>query len=264
MPSYSPLPNEAERREKVQALAQSMPHALWRGDSLGRRHNSVLPTGYPALDAELPDGGWPPFGLTEILWSQQGAGEFRLLAPALRALSRAGRYIAVLGAPHDLVAPAFAQYGIDVGKLLVVAADKPADRLWATEQVLKGGSIGAVAAWLPKASADHLRRLQVAASGTDTVAYILRPASVRAESSPAPLRLHCTAAAYGHLSVHVFKRRGPVSAGPVLLSPLFLPSMARALARAHQAADASVETYHVVDCRISSESPARPLIPSMA
>jgi protein ImuA len=262
--SYSLFTQPVERRSKLQELTQSMGNAVWCGDSVGRRHATGLSTGYAALDAELPDGGWSPFSLTELLWQQQGGGEFRLLAPTLRTVARSGRDIVVLGSPHQLMAPAFAQYGIDVHKLLLVAADKPADRLWATEQVLKSGCTGAVIAWLPNASAEHLRRLQVAASGADTLAFIVRPASVRVQSSPAPLRLACMTAAFGHLSVDVFKRRGPASAAPVLLSPLFLPSMTRALTRAQQAAETRVDTHDVVDRRLPSESAARPRVPSMA
>ena len=33
--------------------------ALWRGDQLGSPVTSVVSSGFAALDAELPGGGWP-------------------------------------------------------------------------------------------------------------------------------------------------------------------------------------------------------------
>lgn len=264
MSTPTSVADPAMKREKLHALTQSLRHAVWYGDAVGRRHATGMPTGYTALDTELPDGGWPTSVLTELLWPQQGGGEFRLLAPALRTIARTGRDIVVLGSPHQLVAPAFVQYGIDVHKLLLVQADKTADRLWAAEQVLKSGGIGTMLAWLPNVSPDHLRRLQVAASGADTFAFVMRPATVRAQSSPAPLRLLCATDTFGHLSVDVFKRRGPASAAPVLLSPLFLPSMARALVRAARTVENFVDPLHVVDRRLPSESAARSRVPSMA
>lgn len=262
------LPNPAQdlatRRERLLALTQSMPHAVWRGDSIGRRHCRAVPTGYQALDAELPDAGWPPFAITEVLWSHQGSGEIRLLTPALQRISAASRSIVVIGSPHRLMAPAFEQYGINIDSVLSVDVDKPADRLWAAEQVLKSASAGAILVWLQQASAEHLRRLQVAASGCDALAFVFRPAAVRAEASPAPLRLQCQAALYGQLDVDVFKRRGPAGTGPVTLPPLFLPSMSRALLRAREIGTDHPEFANVVDRRISSSLAARPRVPTLA
>lgn len=253
----------AERREKVLALTQSLPHAVWRGDSLGRGSPTVIPTGYEALASELPAGGWPAFGLTELLWAQPGSGEFRLLLPALKTLSDAGRMIVILGAPHALIAPAFEQHGIDITRILVVQADKPADRLWAAEQVLKT-SVGALLAWHPQVKAEQLRRLQVAASGCNGLTFIFRSARARSEPSPAPLRLFCEAEAFGQLSVDVFKRRGPAASQPVVLPPLFPQSLNRALKRAQRSAAVPVTTDHALDFRLPAEPATRPRVPSLA
>ncbi len=56
---------------------------------LGRGAAAVgrgIPSGWPALDAVL-GGGWPIGQLTELLPDAEGIGEFRLLIPALTALS---------------------------------------------------------------------------------------------------------------------------------------------------------------------------------
>ena len=50
-----------------------------------------------------------------------------------------------------------------------------ADVLWALEQALKSGHVGAVLAWLPApVKADALRRLQLAAQAHDGPAFIFR------------------------------------------------------------------------------------------
>jgi len=67
---------------------------IWRGDSLNRAGAPVVSSGFPALDAELPGGGWPAGALTEILPAHEGIGELRLLGPALASLSRRGSRLA--------------------------------------------------------------------------------------------------------------------------------------------------------------------------
>jgi cell division inhibitor SulA/protein ImuA len=67
--------------------------AIWRGSDLPPPVGAVLPSGFAALDAELPGGGWPQGSLVEILADGQGIGELSLLLPALKALTREGRGI---------------------------------------------------------------------------------------------------------------------------------------------------------------------------
>lgn len=221
----------AERRSQAHLLAASLPHALWRGDAMGSHRSSGRPTGYATLDKELPGGGWPPSVLTELLWRQQGGGEFRLLAPTLRTLSAAGETIVLLAPPHQVFAPALAQIGIDIKHLLLIQTEKPADRLWAVEQVLKSASFGALLCWLPQARPDHLRRLQLAAGNSEGMVFVFRPAAVQLESSPAPLRLLCQAAPAGQISVEIIKRRGPAAAAPIMVAPQLPLVIAHALKR---------------------------------
>src|SRR2546430_407049 len=46
-------------------------HPIWRGGALAKGV-AALPTGFAPLDAELPGGGWPRQGLTEILADEAG------------------------------------------------------------------------------------------------------------------------------------------------------------------------------------------------
>src|SRR5882672_10365854 len=72
------------------ARTPSPPEALhaqvWRASSLGACTSPCLPSGFAALDAELPGGGWPTRGLSEIISPQHAVLEWRLLAPVLSGL----------------------------------------------------------------------------------------------------------------------------------------------------------------------------------
>src|SRR5256714_12345362 len=61
-------------------------HPVWRGGAAFSRAAAV-PSGFSVLDGELPGGGWPTGGLTEILGLQQGVGGPRPLPPPPPALT---------------------------------------------------------------------------------------------------------------------------------------------------------------------------------
>jgi hypothetical protein len=120
---------------------------LWPGRELARTAHPGIATGYAALDAELPGGGWPAGALTEVLHRHAGIGELRLFFPALCALARGGAPVFLLAPPWQPYAPAFSGGGIDPARLIVVRPRHPADALWACEHILKGLSGGALIAW---------------------------------------------------------------------------------------------------------------------
>jgi protein ImuA len=208
---------------------------LWRGNSLGRAAEPVLASGFAALDAELPGGGWPLRAVTELLTPQAGALEWRLLAPALRGwwagqaapapratrrrapatasatASAALRSLLLINPPHIPHLPGLQGLGLPASALVWVAASTPAEALWAAEQALK--SHVAVLAWLPEARPEQVRRLQVAALGSDAPAFLLRPERMRTQSSAAPLRLVVRPGEGWALDVHLLKRRGPAHEG---------------------------------------------------
>jgi protein ImuA len=97
--------------------------------------------------------------------------------------------------------------------------------LWAMEQALRSGQVGAVLAWPPHGlRADAVRRLQLAAARHDGPVFFFRDLRARLESSPAALRLALHAAGPGSLSVHLLKRRGPALLRPLALTlPSVLP-----------------------------------------
>src|SRR5919197_5979013 len=87
--------------------------ALWRGAALATAVATV-PSSFAALDVELPGGGWPRQGLTELLTDEQGIGELGLVLPTLARLTRAGKRVVWVGPPHEPYAPALAAAGMDL------------------------------------------------------------------------------------------------------------------------------------------------------
>ena len=223
---------------------ESLHPALWRAHQLARPRQAVAASGHAELDAQLPGGGWPAGVLSELLLPHAGVGELRLLAPALAALQRQQRSVMWFDPPAAPCAWALSALGIDVRQLVVVhsraglsSAARPllpaADILWALEQALKSGHLGAVLAWLPaRLPADALRRLQLAAQAHDGPAFLLRDAQMRSQPSAAPLRLLLGSAGPDLLQVTLLKRRGPPLAQPLTLAlapVLSAPALARAL-----------------------------------
>jgi protein ImuA len=194
------------------ALPPSLPSALWRGSDWRTPTVGAQPSGFVALDAELPGGGWPGQGLTELLQPQAGAWEWRLLWPLLGRLRSQGRQVLLLGPPH-------VPHG---SGWLWVQARTAVERLWCAEQVLKANAAGAVLLWLPQARPEQLRRLQVAAQGHEGPVFVCRPWAARQEASAAPLRLVVSlgrvSAAAWPLQVQILKRRGPAHEGLIELN----------------------------------------------
>jgi protein ImuA len=209
MPTPVPVPDSA---------------AIWRADTLARPAGRIVRSGHAALDAQLPGGGWPVGALVEILQAHSAQNEWRLLLPALAA-SGAGPGVLV-GAPHMPFGPGLSAQGLAQQRLLWVRAATPAARMWACEQALRCAPVDAVLAWLPQARADQLRRLQMAAAEHGKLLFVMRPARVQNESSPAVLRLLASLqpGADG-VQLEILKRKGP----PVA-QPLQLPARAARLA----------------------------------
>jgi len=209
--SYSMSPSPA--RSKLDDL----PPAVWRGSNLATVTVPACSSGWPELDAELPGGGFPAQSLTEILTAQPSVLEWRLLSGAMRAVTEAGKQVVLVAPPKPPHLPGLLQVGLRENNLVWIRADAPAHRLWATEQLVKGNSAGAIFAWLPQARPEQIRRLQVCALTCGAPVFLCRPESARHDSSAAPLRMHVTISVDWELRVNVFKRRGPVHDGIVRL-----------------------------------------------
>jgi protein ImuA len=232
---------------------ESLHPKLWRPRQITPGHEGALGTGFAALDAELPGGGWPPRTLTELLLPRPGIGEVRLLVPALTSLAAAQRPVMFFNPPACLNTWALVALGVDASQLVAVRgreapreqaqrrigrptfdpSGRPlrpaalpglppaADVLWAAEHALRSGRIGAALLWLGEPlRAELLRRLQLAAQAHTGPVFLLRHLQALAHPSPAPLRLllRPTSSMSGsELSVRVFKRCGPAAVRAVQL-----------------------------------------------
>ena len=195
-----------------QQLAELLAHpSVWRGRS--RAAVETLATGFAALDAGLPGGGWPRHGLVEILTPQPGVGELYLLLPVLAALSRAtpARWCTWVSPPHEPCAPALESHGVALDRMLFVRTNLAATAaqysqaltrhssrrrndgvnmdIWALEQALRSGACGLALAWLPRASPRAIRRLQLAAEQGRALGVLFRSQRFAQVASPAMLRV---------------------------------------------------------------------------
>jgi hypothetical protein len=211
----------ADREHRAAVLARLLQGStrVWRGRDLAAMDEPGCATGFAALDALLPGGGWPAGVLTELLPSHEGIGELQLLVPALARLARAGERVVWIAPPHEPHAPALVRLGLDPSQVLVVRPDRRRDLLWSAEQTLRTGAAGALLLW-PQAIRDaralqyaELRRLQLAAEGTRTLALMFRPAVEASAVSCAALRIALAPTGDGRLALDILKRRGGLATG---------------------------------------------------
>jgi protein ImuA len=214
-------PSEPARpRLDMSTLPRAVAAAVWSGHDLATTDHEVTPSGFDELDCELPGGGWPCGGLTEVLQPQPSLCEWRLLAPVLRTRVNAGGRIFLVGPPKRPNAGGLAMLGIGTESLVWIAATTPAERLWTTEQLVKANPEGAVLAWLPQVRAEQLRRLQVHSQSCACPVFLFRPEAALRETSPAPLRVIASLGQDWQISVDIPKRKGGPLPRPVTLQAM--------------------------------------------
>ena len=206
---------------------------VWRVDELAAQE-AVLPSGHALLDRYLPGGGWPLGSMVEVLQQRAGQHVWQLLLPALaQAAIRQAGPVVLVGAPYEPFGPSLQAQGLPPERLLCVRAEKPAARLWASEQALRCAEVAAVLAWLPQAKSAELRRLHMAAQQQGRLLFVFRGLNARHDASPARLRL--LVEGVDTLLLHILKRRGPP-----IETPLPLPAYSARLAALLEARKARV------------------------
>jgi cell division inhibitor SulA/protein ImuA len=175
----------------------------------------AVPTGYAALDRELPGGGWPLGGLVEIGLDAQGIGELSLvLGNSSNRVARGELWILPSApnahAPWIPYAPGLVAQGVDPARLAIVQPAGCDEALWCAEQGLRSGALHRVLWWQGGAACASLalRRLQQAAASGGTTMFAFRPLAQLNQPSPAVLRLGLEARVGGRLQVRLIKRRG--------------------------------------------------------
>jgi hypothetical protein len=214
------------------------PQHLWRANEIAEADaESTLASGFAAIDAVLPGGGWPQGQLVELLVDAPGQGELSLLAPALAACSEARPLVWVLPSDHERkgagsngssnatnsastsalpYAPALHNAGVNLAHAIFVQPATARESCWAFEQALRAAHVGAVVGWLSagnnagssaEAEFRALRRLHLLATQSRALVFVLRSTKSAALPSPAALRLQLSQRD-GRLQVQVLKRRG--------------------------------------------------------
>jgi protein ImuA len=200
----------------------TLPH-VWRVGDLAPA-KACVSTGYEALDAQLPGGGWPTGSVIEILQEAPSRHVWRLVLPGLVSImSRQPGPAVLIGAPLQPFAPSLAAQGLNPERLLCVQSEKTALRLWAAEQALRCAQVTAVMAWLPQARSEELRRLQLAAQQHGRMLFVFRDLTDREQASPAALRIQV--GGIDRIEVEIVKRRGPP-----LIAAISLPATSPRLA----------------------------------
>lgn len=250
--SMPALPSAAPAR-LAEREARLLEQQVWRASSLGASSSPCLSSGFAALDAELPGGGWPTHSLSEILCPPGLHLEWRLLLPALRGLlaeppiqaatspgrgrarkpsapraQQQQRPLLLINPPLIPHLPGLQAAGLAPQQLIWLAPETPNQQLWAAEQAIKSNAAAALLLWLPKLRPEQLRRLQTQALGLDAPLFLFRPEAAAAQSSAAPLRLHLDLALgagnpqqeLADLQLRILKRRGPAFEGLLQLPAL--------------------------------------------
>lgn len=200
---------------------------VWRAHQLAPAPYPTRPTGWAALDAALPGGGWPLGALVECS-HPAGTLAWRLWLPALRSASAQGQVV-LLGLPLQPNAAAWAAHGIDTPRLWCVHTDDDAQTLWCAQQLLGCPSVALLWLHLRHPTWAATQRLQHAAHqarcSTDgggawpAPLVLLSVAEAHASpSSAAVLRLHVQPKGPEGLLVWVRKRRGAPRHHPLDLS----------------------------------------------
>lgn len=184
------------------------------------------PTGFAALDRELPDGVWPRGQIIEVLVDAPGTSEVALCLPALAQL-RSCESLWVLPWSHQPSAPSTLPFaaeldaaGLEPRRRHVHRPTAARGAWWALEQALRSRQFGAVIAWLPTGSSDGdyraLRRLQGLAAEGDTLLIVVRDPLAAVWPSPASLRLQIDQRdAQGRLHLRLLRRRSRPLAEPL-------------------------------------------------
>lgn len=136
-----------------------------------------LAFGVPPIDEVLRRSGVPLAALHEVsgqgVDEEQGAGSATLLALALQAQRRRD-WILWITQDDDLYAPGLAGLGLDLRRLVLVAARRDAEVCWALEEALRSRALGAVVGEIGAVTLTATRRLQLAAEQAGIPCFLLR------------------------------------------------------------------------------------------
>jgi hypothetical protein len=180
--------------------------ALWRGRGIPPSERKGMPTGFSALDATLPGGGWPAGAMVDIVTAHRGIGELSILLPAMARLCGGGLKAVWIDPPFVPYAPTLRQAGVRTHHVLIVGPCRSdSDTPWCMEKILRSASCGMALAWPRQLDFRATRRLQLAAEAGDSLGILFH--TTDPGNSPAALRIYLTPGESA-LEVRITKARG--------------------------------------------------------
>jgi len=194
---------------------------LWRGSHAPAAAEGIE-TGFAALDAMLPQRGWPRGAVVEVSVTDWGIGEMSLLLPLMAHYQRRGECVTWIAPPHMPYPPALAAAGLDPAYCRVLAnPSAERDVLWCAEKLAQSGAGGLILAWPRSLTGQSVRRLQLALENSEALCLLWRrqgPAMERVwDGRPAALRLGLSPAGAG-LRLEVLKARGTCRQSSLVLA----------------------------------------------
>ncbi|MEX1108084.1 MAG: hypothetical protein WEC00_04150 [Dongiaceae bacterium] len=135
---------------------------------------SRIPLGLEALDRAL--GGGLPRAALHVEAAGDGSAAATGFATFLLARLQRGSDGPAFWLPAraDLYGPGLARLGLDTGRLILVEAARPADRLWAFEEALRTSGLAGAVVELDRIDPKSARRLQLAAEAGGTTGIVLQ------------------------------------------------------------------------------------------
>ncbi len=178
-------------------------------DATASLPRAIFPSGFRGIDRLLPTGGIGSGSLIEWIGAPASgtatlafavAGRLRAARPEgtagpILVVDRQGRFHPPAVMPWLEGPPAGKPKasGAAVGPLVVIRPSRDEEEIWAIDQALRCPGVTAVLAWPKRVSSTALRRWQLAARGSGTVGFLVRPVEARREPSWAEARLNVAA-----------------------------------------------------------------------
>ncbi len=206
--------------------------------------HAPLGTGFSALDAVLPEGGWQAPQVAEIFSPGPGHPELAIVAPLLQALAAADRPVALIGCPrsvddHTLAANRLLLPSLELHTARRLSDDTPTAA--STSQIelacawMQGHADGALVVWQADVTPAQWRTLRRACRLSRTHLFLVRPALARWDDTPADLSLSVLPSRGHALEVRV--RPSLARAAVSVLLPVRLPEVSPRAASAAPATE---------------------------
>lgn len=164
-------------------------------------------TGLQRLDVQLPLGGWPVGGVTELRPTHAEIGAFSVLVPTLARLTQQGRRVVLMGSEQLPDLEALGDQGVRLRQVTILRAAE-SDRFWAMEQKLRSGEVAMLVAWMPQLSDRQVRRLEEAAAAGQAMVMLFRNAGARSFCRASTLQLVLRPGTDGLLDIEIVRAGG--------------------------------------------------------